>query len=143
MNNKKPVGNEKTVFFTSQLSEMKKRPEYSDSLHSALHGPTAKNSDTDIWKDYLNLSQKPTALYLYHYMRFCVDRKQVEKSDACLFDRKKDASKLLHPHQLKSYNYCEGIMGALNCLRAMMGITEKMDHKGKKKYPPFKILTTS
>ena len=139
---------------------MKKRPKHSDSLHSALHGPTGNNSVYSP-KDYLNLNQrnpnnpetldqeeKPTALYLYHYKRFCVDRKKVEKSDACLFDRKKDASQFAYIHQLHSiyinsfaYNYHESIMGALNCLRARMGITEKMDRTGKKKYPPFKILT--
>ena len=133
---------------------MKKRPKDSNSLHSALHGPTANNSATDNWKDYLNLRQnkpnnpemrdqeeKPTALYLYHYKRFCVNRKKVEKSDACLFDRKKNASKFLYKHQLHSYNYHESIMGAVKCLRARMGVTGNTDSRGKKKYPPFKILT--
>ena len=135
---------------------MKKRPKDSNSLHSALHGPTANNSATDNWKDYLNLRQnkpnnpemrdqeeKPTALYMYHYKRFCVNRENEENSDASLFDRKEDTSKLLHPHQLKHYNYHESIMGALNGLRARMGISANMDIRGKKKYPPFKILTIS
>ena len=134
------------MFLKSDLSKGRKRPESSDALHSALHGPTANNSglwwiyflnyDLERHEHFLNpevlqrWTSKP-ALYLYHHKRYCVNIEDENEDDVSLFDEEKDASKMMYPRQLADVTKYETLEGIKNFLRDFMRLDKNKQYDAK------------
>ena len=138
--------NKKSVFLISNLSKAFERPEPSNPLYSALHGPTANDSEL-IWKFHYNFANRKkkmlenpevlqrwtsdALLYLYHHKRYCVNIEDEDEDDDSLFNEEKDASKMMYPRQLADVTKYETLEGIKNFLWNFMRLDKNKQYNAK------------
>ena len=131
----------KPAYFITNLSRAKERPETSNPLYSALHGPVGNNTwvryehilVNNCWRkrvpdqcsnEWLYQRENEEVLYLYHGSRWCVSRENDTRGRA-LFHWLEDASDYYYAHHLDHIELNQPLHSVHNKVRQLLETSER------------------